>query len=114
MKKLFTGTILTAAPLVMFAQANAFSILGTIADIINFLIPILITAAVAYFIWGVITYVIAKDADDKEKARDVVVRGIIGFFVILSIWGLVAILQSTFGIGSGGAVGPDNIPRVIN
>jgi len=113
MKKLFTGTILAAAPLVMFAQANAFSILGTIRDIVQFIIPILITGALAYFIYGIILYVIAKDADEKGKATGVVTRGIIGFFVILSIWGLVAIIQSTFGIGSGGTVGPDNIPGVF-
>ena len=78
------------------------------------LIPVLITAALVYFIWGVISYVIAKDADDKEKARSVVTRGILGLFIIVSVWGLIGIIQSTFAIGSGGSLTEDQIPGVFN
>lgn len=112
MKKIVTAFALAAVPSFALAQANAFGILGTISNLMRIIIPLLITAALIYFIYGVIKFVIAKTGDDKGEAKDIVVRGIIGFFVILSIWGLVGIIQSTFNIGSGGEVGRDNIPGV--
>ena len=116
MKKIITGAALSALtlPFIALAQTTAFSILGVISNILNILIPLLITAALVYFIWGVISYVIAKDADDKEKARSVVTRGILGLFIVVSVWGLIGIIQSTFGVGAGGALTEDQIPGVIS
>lgn len=79
-----------------------FNILGTIATILNVIIPILITLAVVYVIYGVIKYATAKDEDAQKEGRTVIVSGIIALFVIVSIVGLVAILNSTFGINQGG------------
>lgn len=112
MKKILTGTLLAATPTLVLAQANAFSILGVISNLMRILIPLLITAALIYFIYGVIKYVISKDADGTKAAREIIFRGLIGLFVILSIWGLVGVLQSTFGIGSGGNIDQSNIPGV--
>ncbi len=112
MKKIMTGALLAAAPLLVMAQTTAFSILGVIGNLMKILIPMLITAAVLYFIYGVVAYVVAHDADEKGKAKGVVIRGVIGLFVIVSIWGLVGIIQSTFGIGAGGTIGQDQIPGV--
>lgn len=112
MKKFFTGALLAGAPVLVLAQTNAFSILGVISNIMRIAIPLLITAALLFFIYGVVKYVIAKNSDDKGEARSVIVRGLIGLFVILSIWGLVGVIQSTFGIGSGGDIDSSNIPGV--
>jgi hypothetical protein len=79
-----------------------FNLLGIISAIMNTVIPILITLAVLYTIWGVIKYATAKEAEDQAEGRRVIITGIIGLFVIVSIWGLVAVLNSTFGINQGG------------
>ena len=112
MKKILTGTLLAGFPALVLAQANAFSILGVISNLMRILIPLLITAALIYFIYGVIKYVISKNADDTQEAKSIIFRGLIGLFVILSIWGLVGVIQSTFGIGSGGDIDSSNIPGV--
>jgi len=114
MKTLLKSTALLAvvAPIAAFAQTSFGSILGTIGGLINTIIPILIAGAIAYFIYGVIKFVIAEDADDKGKARSVVIQGIIGLFVIVSMWGLVGVVQNTFGIGVSGELGRDQIPGV--
>ncbi len=83
-------------------------IICRIYRIINILIPVLILGAVAYFIWGVIQFVIAGDAEEKGSARSVMIHGIIGFAVILGLWGLVNILLSTFGVGN--SSGPGILP----
>lgn len=115
MKNLFKGGVLlsaTTGALAASAQTTFGSILGTIGALINTIIPILIAAGLAYFIYGVIRFVIAKDADSKEDARKVVIQGIIGLFVIVSIWGLVGIIQSTFGVGTGGTLDGSQIPGI--
>lgn len=111
-KKIITASALAGAPLLMFAQTSATTILRDIGNIFKILIPILITAGLIYFIYGVVRYVIASDADDREKAKSIVTRGIIGLFVVISVWGLIGIIQSTFGIGSGGSLNSSNIPDV--
>lgn len=64
-------------------------------------IPILVTIAIVFFIWGVIQYVInPNSSEEREKGQQYMIWGIVGLFVILSIWGLVAILTGTFGISA--------------
>lgn len=104
MKKILTGALLAFAPTLVMAQVHAASILGTIKNLLNILIPILITAALMFFIFGVVKYVIADNSDDQAKAKSIIVRGVVGLFVILSVWGLIGVIQSTFGIGAGGDI----------
>ena len=100
-------------PVIAFAQISASGtcvgqeyygdiedVICTIYRIIKIIIPVLILGAVAYFIWGVIQFVIAGDAEEKSSARSVMVHGIIGFAVILGLWGLVNILLNTFGVNN--------------
>lgn len=93
---------------------TAFNIIIIIGGILNVIIPVLITLGVVYVIYGVIKYATAKESGEQEEARKTIISGIIALFVIVSIWGLVAILNSTFGIGQGGVgLGPDCIPGTM-
>ena len=53
--------------------------------------------ALAYFIAGVLKYV-RKGADEKERinGRNMMIYGIIALFVMVSVWGLVNGLISSF------------------
>lgn len=88
------------------------SILGTISNIFNILIPMLITLGVIYFIWGVITYIIGKDEEAKEKGRTIMIYGIIGLFAIIAMWGLVRVLTNTFLGGDAGSITNDQLPCI--
>ena len=68
-------------------------------------LTLLISLAVVWFIWNVFYYIIAVDEVDKAVAKDKMVWGIVAIFVMISIWGLVAILQNTFRIGPSGPSG---------
>jgi hypothetical protein len=76
-------------------------------DIFNVLIPTLIGIALLVFIWGVITF-IAKSGDDKahEEGRRKMFWGIIILFVLISMWGLVRLLQVLIGVKTGFAEAP--------
>ena len=97
MKKSIGLLALYALPIVVFAQTLE-RILVRLADIINAIVPIVITLALIWFIWGVAQYVTADDADKKAAARDRMIYGAIALFVIVSIWGIVGILQQFVGI----------------
>ncbi len=88
---------LGVAPLFAFA-ANAFTVLTTINQILSTIIPILITLAVVYFIWGVIQYTISTDEEAKKGARSKIINGLIGLFIIISFWGIVRLVSNTFGV----------------
>ena len=114
MKKILkTATVIgSALPFLAFAQTTFRSILGTIGNLINTLIPILIAAALAWFIYGVIKFITSKDGDGKKEARGIVINGIIGLFIIVSVWGLIGVIQTSFGVGTGGNLDSSQIPGV--
>jgi len=107
-KKILLG-LTYFAPFVVFAQATIQDLLGVVIDIFNIIIPFLITLALIYFLYGVAKYILSQDDDEGRKAsRSIMINGIIALFVIISVWGLVAVLNATFGITAGG--GPGGIP----
>lgn len=68
----------------------------------NSIIPLLFAVATVAFVWGSIKFFII-DADEeakREQGRQFMMWGIIALAVMLSVWGLVGILTSTFGVGS--------------
>lgn len=70
-----------------------------IHQILNSIIPVLLSLGVLYFVWGVVQYVIAGGEEAKKKGRDHIIYGIIGLAVIVSLFGLVNIVVDTFKIG---------------
>lgn len=110
MKKLAITGVAFAMPFFAFAQTTAFSLLGTLADIINVIIPILIALILIFFIWQALLYVFKSE--DKEKYKQGLINGIIALFVVLSVWGIIGVVQKTLGIGAGGTVDETLIPGV--
>lgn len=99
MKKIILGSLgLVAFPAVALA-ADAFSIVAVLANILQFIIPVLITLAVVYFIWGVIQYTLSGDEEKKKDARNKIIGGLIGLFVIVAFWGIIRLITNTFDVG---------------
>lgn len=94
-----------ALPMLALAQSArvddgyVFDALDLVKTVISaYLIPIVIGLAVLAFIWGLLKYIIAKDDTAKSEARGVMIYGIIAIFVMVSIWGLVGLLQDVTGV----------------
>ncbi len=98
MKKII-AFILGFTPAFAFAQQ-----IGDINDVAkkatnigNLIIGLAISIAVLWIIISVVRYLIAtNDPEKRAEGGRSILFGVIGLFVILSIWGLVAILRNSF------------------
>lgn len=102
MKKLSYIGIAFALPLLAAAQVNSINDAGNIIIglINNVAVPLIFALAFVVFIWGVFQYFIAggHDEEKRESGKQLMLWGLIGFFVMISVWGLVHILLGTFGL----------------
>jgi Type IV secretion system pilin len=97
MKKIIT-LLAVFAPSVAFAQAitDINSLTYKLTNLGNTFIEILIAFSVIFIIYSVVIFIMHSDSEDKGKYQGRVIWGVVGLFVILSIWGLVRILTNTF------------------
>ena len=108
MKKAFVLTSVAlaafAAPLVSLAALSNISDVGSfiINTINNVFVPVIFAIAFIVFVWGAFqTFIIgAGDTDVKEKGKNLMLWGLIGFFVMVSVWGLVNILTGSVSFGN--------------
>lgn len=103
--KIIAGS-LWALPVLAFAQDYAVqtdyldSMLSGANKLVNNAVVFLIALAVVYFIYNVVKYAMSADEEEKKKSKDQMIWGIIALAVIVSIWGLVGLLQNIFGVGT--------------
>ena len=103
MKKLFI--LITASPLVALAQTKGVNpgyvndLITESSSLLRGLVILLISLAVVWFIWNVIRYAMSEDLEKKDTAKSQMIWGIIAIAVMVSIWGLVTILQGIFNVG---------------
>src|SRR3989338_3486648 len=99
MKKALIAGALYALPFVALAQGLVEATL-TIGKIVNYIIPIIGAVLIIYFFYGVIGYVNAGgDEEKRTAARNTMIYAVIGMFVAFSIFGLIQLLQRSFGVG---------------
>ncbi len=108
MKKAFVLTSVAlaafAAPLVSLAALSNISDVGSfiINTINNVFVPVIFAIAFIVFVWGAFqTFIIGAGSEDvKEKGKNLMLWGLIGFFVMVSVWGLVNILTGSVSFGN--------------
>ncbi len=71
-------------------------VVGCIIEILNTVVGLLIAGGVVYTVYGAFQMVQSEEKRDEGKQR--IYHGIIGLFIMVSIWGLVNILTSTFNL----------------
>jgi len=100
-KNMFLFGVVTflSAPLFVFAQGTLITLSESALEIIRAIVPTLIGFAVVFFIWGVAKFILnADNKEEQARGRQLMIWGIVALFVMVSIWGLVAILGETFDI----------------
>jgi hypothetical protein len=94
------------------ALAAAQSLLDTLGffnTLLNGAIGLLITVAIIAFFYGLVKYLFTEGSEGKASGLRVMLMGVITIFVMVSIWGLVRLLQSTFQVTSTTPVIPQGV-----
>jgi cytochrome bd-type quinol oxidase subunit 2 len=114
MKKIVVAGSLYLLPVIALAQfgeVNTF--IGKISTFINgTLIPLLFGVALLMFLWGVFQYFIQGGADEEKQAkgRQLMIYSIVGFVLMVSVFGIVNLIADGLGFSKEGNI--QNIPNV--
>lgn len=83
-------------------------LIDRLIGIVSFVIPILMVIATIVFLWGVISYIVSAGSEEKKKtAKTYIAWGLIGLFVMVTMWGIVRAVVYTFDLtGLGLPPGP--------
>ena len=83
----------------LIASANDIGLLvDSLKGVLGLIVPIIIGFALIAFLWGIVKYMWgASDEKQREESKMFMLWGIIGLFVMVSVWGLVAIIANLTG-----------------
>ncbi len=107
MKKvaLISGALI-ATPFVALAQDLTFfqTLITQIDGLITAAVPVVIGLAILLFLWGLARYMLNQDdAEARAGARSIMLWGVVIIFVMIALWGLVNLLETLTGVGTGTA-----------
>lgn len=78
-------------------NATFADVVGTIVGLINLAMPVLAGLVIVIFFIGLIRFIYkAGDAKGRAGGRFAIIWGLIGIFVVFSLWGIIAVLQEAF------------------
>jgi len=68
------------------------------------LTPVLAGLALVVFFWGLVKFIFhAGDEEMRKEGKKFMMWGIIALFVVVAIWGIVAFIAISLGVGTGGS-----------
>ena len=105
------GFVLAAGVLAAPALSSAATLLDTLGlanTFLNAAIGLMITLAIVIFFWGLIKYLM-EVGEKKSEGLQIMFYGVIAIFVMVSIWGIIRLLQSTFKVTSTDPIIPKGI-----
>jgi hypothetical protein len=105
--------VMSILPGVLHAQNfNWFALMFTsLKAVLRIVVPVLVLLALVVFLWGVVVFIFnADDESARADGKKRIMWGIVGLFVIVSVWGLVYLLSTITNIF--GAVGI-NAPQAL-
>jgi len=85
--------------LIPTAEASITTLVNSISKVIlNPIIIFLFAAAVAYFLYGVVQYLMNPDNEEiRKKSKSQMVWGIIGLFIMVGVFGIMTLIKNTLG-----------------
>lgn len=95
---------LIVIPIVTYGISNLTQLINFATNsIILPIIGLIGALAVLFFLWGVMKFIQgANEQKAREEGRWFMIWGIIGLFVMVSVYGLVRILENTFQLPNAG------------
>ena len=101
-------------PMCLYAQNLSYisTFVSLLIGVVNLLVPIFLGIALVVFIWGLVVFIAKSDNEqEREVGKQKMLWGVIGLFVLASVWGLVLLVQTLTGAGgAANGLGPPGIP----
>ncbi|MFW5871704.1 MAG: hypothetical protein ACOCUT_01220 [bacterium] len=74
------------------------TVINNIIGTLNIVVYLIIALGVVSFLYGIVLYISrAGDEGKRKEGIKYIMYGIIGLFVMVSVWALVAVLSGTIG-----------------
>lgn len=106
MKKVIAFSIVFA-PFLASAQAtnlnasNVNNLVTFLKGLLSTAVVLLLAAAVVFFLWNVFKYVMsAGDGEAKAEANKGIIYGLVGIFIMASVYGLVNFISGSLGLNT--------------
>lgn len=69
--------------------------------IINPAILVIFAAGFFLFVWGLVQFLLnLGEGSDNSEGKQHMLWGIVGMFIMASVYGIIALLDATFGLGA--------------
>ncbi len=105
MKKIIISGLGLAMPFVALAAGELQNIVRTLKSLADAIVPLFMVVAVAVFLWGIIKFITAGgDEEKKTGAKNYIIYGLIGIFVMVAFWGIIQLVAGTFSVQTGGTL----------
>lgn len=91
-----------------------------VGGIINTLLTLMVGIALVLFFWGMAKYITSAGSKEKiDEGRNLIMWGIITLFVMVSVWGIVGLIQKMFNFNSSNSnttstLNTGNVPPVVS
>lgn len=97
---MYVITLFTLLPHLVFGAGAPSDFKGFVAmliDLIDLLVILTFTLTFIAFLWGVVKgwIINGESTEGVESGKKVVIVGIIAFVIMISIWGILTMLQSS-------------------
>ncbi|HEY4502607.1 MAG TPA: hypothetical protein VJH21_02125 [Candidatus Paceibacterota bacterium] len=97
MRFFFATFLIFVVPAVAVGAGSTFR--SFVNDLVNFfntaLVPFIFAISLLVFLWGIFQYVIYPSEEKKTEGKQIILWGLISFFVMLSVWGIVNLVHSS-------------------
>lgn len=91
-----------------FADNGVMGVVNCLKSVFAVLINLMVAASVVVIVWG--AFKMIYNEEGRDEAKKTIYYGVIGLFVMISIWGLVNILDNTFKLSRSG---PTTMPQIL-
>jgi hypothetical protein len=87
-----------------FANNGLRGVVNCLLGYMNIAVTLIMAAAIVVIVWG--AFLMISSEEKRESGKQIVIYGIFGLFAMVSIWGFVNILDSTFHLSGGTPIAP--------
>jgi hypothetical protein len=93
-----------SVPIMAFAAVRDLQdIMDILIDLIEQAIIVVVALALLVFFWGLVKFIMSAGSEEgRKEGKSIMIWGIIALFVMLSVAGILRVLDNTFFGGSGG------------